>query len=376
MSDDEKEGKKPDDPKLPIIQNRVIRTAVEIEQEDPLEIVYQHSLFCQVALPRRRPEGRIFERSYRDGLVRMETGVLFDGFRMVEQPLPAGPKPRLALCHLNSEAVKTRCPVVEVDRSARKFMERLGLNTDGGSSYSLFKREMKALAACRMTLGFGGKEHPTTVDSKPIRRFEAWLGRDGSQLALWPGIIELSQEYFESLLEHAVPLDPRAMSALAHSAMALDAYSFLARRLFTLEKSVKVTWHQFHKQFGHEYRDWRNFKKEFLEAIRAALAVYPSAKVEEVTGGLLLKPSLPPVHREAVAVSHGLAEQVRARLPQPQPVKDLTPTTIEQFRKLYPRIDPYVCKGDFDAWLETKQQPRSYDKAFLGFAKKWVKGKF
>ena len=367
MSDDEK--------KLPVIQDRIISAAVEIDQDDPLEIVYQHSLFCQVVLPRRRPEGRSFERAYRNGSISLEAGKLWDGMKWLEQPLPAGPKPRLALCHLNSEAVKTRCPVIEVDRSARKFMERLGLNTDGGSTYNLFKREMKALAACRMTLGFGGVERPVTVDAKPIRRFEAWLAYDGDQPTLWPGVIELSREYFDSLLEHAVPLDPRAVSALAHSAMALDAYSFLARRLFTLEKPVRVTWHQFHAQFGQEYRDWRNFKQEFLHALRAALTVYPSAKVEEITGGLLLHPSLPPVHRESVAVSHGLAGQVRASLPTPPPVQNLLPATIEQFRQRYPRIDPYPCKNDFDAWLEAREPPRHYDQAFLGFAKKWVKGK-
>ena len=364
-----------DDKKLPAIQNRLIGAAVEIDQDDPLGIVYQHSLFCQVALPRSRPEGRVFERAYRNSSISLEAGKLWDGTRWIEQPLPAGPKPRLALCHLNSEAVKTRCPSVDVDRSARKFMERLGLNTDGGRDYNLFKREMKALAACRMTLGFGGKEHPVTVDAKPIRRFEAWLAYDGGQPTLWPGVIELSREYFDSLLEHAVPLDPRAVSALAHSAMALDAYSFLARRLYTLEKPVKVTWRQFHVQFGHEFKDWRNFKQEFIDSLRAALTVYPSAKVEQIRGGLLIKPSLPPVHRESVAVSHGLAGQVRASLPAPPPIKNLAPATVEQFRKLYPRIDPHACKGDFDGWLEAKEQPRNYDRAFLGFAKKWVKGK-
>ena len=171
-----------------------------------------------------------------------------------------------------------------------------------------------------------------------------------------------------------MPLDTRAVSALAHSAMALDAYSFLARRLYTLEKPVKVTWHQFHAQFGHEFKDWRNFKQRFIPALRAALVVYPSAKVEEVTGGLLLKPSLPPVHAESVAVSHGLADQVRACLPALPSIKDLAPATIEQFRKLYPRIDPHACKDDFDGWLEAREQPRDYDKAFLGFAKKWVQG--
>ncbi|HCK80180.1 MAG TPA: replication protein [Candidatus Competibacteraceae bacterium] len=364
-----------DDKKLPAIQKRLLGAAVEIDQDDPLEIVYQHSLFCQVALPRSRPEGRVFERSYRYGSISLEAGKLWDGTRWIEQPLPAGPKPRLALCHLNSEAVKTRCPVVEVDRSARKFMERLGLNTDGGSTYNLFKREMKALAACRMTLGFGGTDHPVTVDAKPIRRFEAWLAHEKGQPTFWPGTIELSREYFDSLLEHAVPLDPRAVSALAHSAMALDAYSFLARRLYTLEKPVKVTWRQFHAQFGHEFKDWRNFKQEFIHSLRAALTVYPSAKVEEIRGGLLLRPSLPPVHAESVAVSHGLADQVRARLPAPPPIKNLAPATVERFRKLYPRIEPHACKDDFDAWLEAKEPPRHYDRAFLGFAKKWVKGK-
>ena len=114
-----------------------------------------------------------------------------------------------------------------------------------------------------------------------------------------------------------------------------------------------------------------------MPAVRAALTVYPSAKVEQVRGGLLLKPSLPPVHAESVAVSHGLADQVRARLPAPPPIKDLAPATVERFRKLYPRIDPHACKDDFDAWLEVeaREQPRDYGKAFLGFARKWVKGK-
>ena len=75
MSDD-------DDKKLPTIQNRIISATVEIEQDDPLEIVYQHSLFCQVALPRSRPEGRVFERAYRNGSVRMRGGRIVGRWQM------------------------------------------------------------------------------------------------------------------------------------------------------------------------------------------------------------------------------------------------------------------------------------------------------
>lgn len=369
----------PDDTKkLPAIQSRIITASAEIWQDDPLEVIYQHSLFCQVVLPRSRPEGRVFERLYRHGSIRLEAGALWDGMKWVEQPIPAGPKPRLALIHINSEAVRTRCPAVEVEGSARKFMKRLGLNTDGGKDYSLFKREMKALAACRMALGFHGEKGPVTVETKPIQRFEAWITND-DQPVLWPGAIELSQEYFDSLLAHAVPLDSRAVRALAHSALALDAYTFFARRLYTLKKPVKVTWQQFYGQFGQEYTGQdpvRNFKKEWIPACCAALVVYPSAKVEQVKGGLLLHPSLPPVHQASVAVSVGLADQVRRSLPAPAESKNLKPVTVERFRKLYPRLDPYACKADFDAWLEDgKEPPKHYDAAFLGFAKKWIKNK-
>jgi hypothetical protein len=364
MNDDTQQ---PDNPHLSAIQNRIIAAAVEI---------YQHSLFCQVALPRSKPEGRTFERSYRNGSIRMQAGELWDGMKWLEQPLPSGAKPRLALMHINSQAVKTRSPYIDIGKSCAEFLGRLGLNKHDGRTYNLFKQQMKALAACRMTLGFTVGNEAVTLDAKPIEEFRAWIGTDENQPALWPTCLELSRKYLDSLLEHAVPLDPRATGALAHSAMALDAYSFFARRLYTLQKPVKVTWHQFHGQFGQEFKDWRNFKQEFIPAVRAALAVYLSAKVDEVTGGLLLRPSLPPIHREAVAVSHGLAAQVRRSLPAPPAATNLAPLTIEQFRTIYPRLDPYACKDAFDTWLEGKEPPRSYDKAFMGFARKWVKGKF
>ncbi|WP_229297042.1 hypothetical protein [Herbaspirillum sp. CAH-3] len=39
----------------------------------------------------------------------------------------------------------------------------------------------------------------------------------------------------------------------------------------------------------------KDFKKKFLIALRAVLAVYPQAKVKQVTGGLMLMASPPPI---------------------------------------------------------------------------------
>jgi hypothetical protein len=365
---------------LTTIQNRIINAASEIALDSPLETVYQHGLFCQIALPRSKPQGRIFERVYKGGLIRLEAGAIFDGRKLVAQPLPSGPKPRLALIHINSEAVRTKSPFIDIGDSCAEFLRRLGLNDQSGNTYTLFKREMMAFAAVRLIMGFTVNNEAVTIETKPVEEFRAWLVKDDKQFALWPNQLQLSQKYFASLLDHAVPLDPRAVRALAHSAMALDAYAFLARRLHALKKPVKVTWSQFHEQFGQEYTGNRaalEFKKRWMEGVRAALAVYPSAKVEQITGGLILSPSFPPVHRSSVAVSVGLADHVRRTLAAPDTTKSLKPLTIERFRNLYPRLDVYTCKDDFDAWLGAKKdrQPSHYDRAFLGFAKKWIKGK-
>ncbi len=358
------------------IQKRMITAISEIWQDSPFGVVYQHSLFCQVALPRSKPQGRIFERVYQGGIVRIEAGALYDGRKFIDQPVPSGPKPRLALIHINSEAVRTQSRFIDIGNSCAEFLRRLGLNDQDGRTYALFKREMRALASAHLTMGFTVNNEAVTIDTKPIEEFRAWIRTDENQPTLWPGSLNLSQKYFDSLLDHAVPFDARAVRALAHSALALDAYAFLARRLHSLKKPVKVTWRQFHEQFGQEYQNHKDFKKEFVPAVRAALTVYPSAKVEQIIGGLLLHPSFPPVHRSSVAVSVGLADHVRRSLPTPTTVKHLKPETVEQFRNLYPRLDVYACKGDFDAWLEGKgHKPTHYDKAFLGFSKKWIKGK-
>jgi hypothetical protein len=43
---------------------------------------------------------------------------------------------------------------VNIERTAKKYMARLGINADGGSTYTLFKDKMLDLVASRFILGF------------------------------------------------------------------------------------------------------------------------------------------------------------------------------------------------------------------------------
>jgi hypothetical protein len=345
----------------------------------PNSVEYQHSLLCALTLPRSNPPGREYIREYQGRSLKLEAGELYDGMKWIPQPLPYGPKARLAFMHICSEAVKAHSRFIEIERSARAFMERIGIENPAGSQYRLFRKQMNAIAACRFRIGYTRPDgRVSTVETKPIHEFQAWMTDDDGQPALWASCLTLSADFYDDLIKHAVPLSANALRGLSNSALALDYYGLFAYRLHALEEPIFLSWKQLHEQLGQEYADPKDFKKKSLPMIKAALEVYPSAKVEQVTGGLMLKPSPPPIARQSVGVSRGLADQVKASLPAatqelPTSARPLHYKTIEKFKALYPRKDIYACEADFRYWLDTSdaEPPKSYDAAFLGFAKKW-----
>lgn len=279
---------------LTAIQSRLLDAA---SGDDEQELSFLHSVLCQVGMPRGATDERIFERRSGNVHLKLSAGELFDGVTWVEQPLPYGTPPRLVMLHVSAQAVKRRSRVVEIGESTREFLQQLGIDTSGGAhgGYTRFKRQMMALAACRLQLGYAVEGRAVTVKTDPIEEFDAWIHAEDR--TLWPGTLTLSERFYETLIYHAVPLDRGALQALKHSALALDVYTWLAHRLCRLSKPTRLTWHMLRDQFGQEYRDPRNFKSKLWTALAQVRAVYPDARIEDVTGGILLKPSSPPVRK-------------------------------------------------------------------------------
>lgn len=297
------------------LQRRIIEAAADIMEGSADSPEFLHSVLCHVGLPRSSTPHRFFERSNGNAAILIEAGKIFRrGKGLVEQPLPYGAKPRLILMHLCSEAVRTKSPEIEVGQTAREFLARLGLD-NGGHEYSRFRQQMEALAACRMTLGFSSATKDVTINTQPISRFEAWMQHDHKSLGLWPGTMTLSHEFFATLAEHAVPLDPRAIHALQKSALALDVYTWLAHRLCRIKKpdGVKLSWRNLKEQFGQEYADPKDFKKEFRRAMQTTLCVYHGAKVADEAGGIRLYPSPPPIKKTNVVIPARSGAKTRER---------------------------------------------------------------
>ena len=265
------------------------------------DLAFMHTIMCQVGLPRSKVDGTSFERHSGNAALLVEAGKLWDGEQFVQQPIPYGTMPRLMLAWMNTYAVRFKTQEIPVGNSASEFLRMLGKTVNGGrnSTYTTFRNQVQALSACRMTLGFNvnGKAH--TYDGKPIKHFEAWLHNTDEQRSLWPATVAFSDEYFRTLVDHAVPLDMRAMMALKGSSLAMDVYVWLAERLHRINgRPIILHWTNLREQFAQEYQGKdadKDFKKKFLPALQAVLAVYPQAKVKRVTGGLMLMASEPPV---------------------------------------------------------------------------------
>lgn len=276
---------------------KLIEASARIAGEPPQgeDMAFTHSVFCQVGLPRSKVVGENFMRQSGAAWVNVQAGYLDEGKGPVLQPIPYGAMPRLGLAWVSTFAVRNKEREIPIGDSAAEFLRLMGMDSDG-RRYATLRKQMHALAAARLQLGFKGR----TYNGQPVQQFDAWVSnKDTQQRALWPGVMVLSEDYFGSLIESAVPLDNRALHALKGSALALDVYAWLAHRLHRIgARCVTLHWKALREQFAQEYSGKdpdKDFKKVFLPALKKVLAVYPEAKVKPVTGGLLLVSSPPPI---------------------------------------------------------------------------------
>src|SRR3954468_11462480 len=244
---------------------RLIDAHAEIIDSQPDEKAYLHSVLCQTGLPYRPTDERVWIRDQGTASLLIEAGhARHPGTgKWVELGLPHGERPRLILIYLSTEAVRISSPTIEVGGSLTAFARSLGIDTNGPSIWR-FKDQLARLAASTVRLGIVTAGRATQTNTQFVSGIDLWMPKDADQRVLWPSTVTLSADYFDSLQQHAVPLDPRAIAALAGSALALDVYVWLAQRLHRIKGgSQTITWQALKTQFGPDYRRLIDFRRKF-----------------------------------------------------------------------------------------------------------------
>lgn len=259
--------------------------------------LFNHAVLCSVSLPYRNAgdDTRVWTRSCGSANLRIEAGAVptkGGGFR--ELGLPYGPRARLVLLHLCSEAVRTQSAVVEVAETFTQFARELGLATNGRNLRTLRDQVLRmSVVSMRLAQNYG--THTDQFSGSVFSKLRVSFPESPDQLGLWPSVVSFSPEFYESLRHHAVPLRKEAIGALKHSSRALDVYCWLAYRLWRVKKPVFLRYKTLRAQFGTPTQDLRGFTRRFNQALHQALMVYPNANVEVRKEGVELYYSPPPV---------------------------------------------------------------------------------
>ena len=279
-------------------ETRADRQAVEaasiVLAEEVSRLGITHAGFAMTSLPHKRIEEPLWRRQGHRTTLLVESGRTGNGGWV---GVPYGSMARLILLYLQTEAVRTNDPEVELGRSMHAWLSRMEIPT-GGKNYKLVSEQARRISACRLTF-------LTEIPGAELRQNGAFVqnaitltaATDERQRVLWQDRVQLDEGFWRSLREHPVPVREEAVRAIGTRSLALDVYIWLAYRLHSLSRSTTVTWSALHAQFGAGFKAVRQLKPTFREALALALAVYPEARVDLELGGAVLHPSPPAIPR-------------------------------------------------------------------------------
>ncbi len=256
-----------------------------------------YSGFCLTALPHRKlPDEEPWERAGHKVRLIVEPGRLPVGPKKMKlYGVPYGSRARLILLYLQTKALQTTSREVELGGSMRDWMSRMNVS-DGGKQYAEITEQANRISACNLTFiwdnALGAEFEKDTIIKGGFRLYGDGDDRQGQ---LWRETVRLSESFFNALRKHPVPIAEPALRLISNQSMAIDTYIWLAYRLHVLNEPTHVSWAALHSQFGAGFTRVRKFKEKFLGPLKAALAVYPDAKVTVDDDGLVLHPSRPPV---------------------------------------------------------------------------------
>lgn len=292
---------------VPKDESTVVDIAAAVLSSESNELGLTFSGFCMTCLPHRRlPDDKPWVRSTPGASLLIEPGRVpktkmpksDEDYRPVG--VPYGPKARLILLFLQTRAVQSKSPVVELGDSLNDWLRRMG-GTVGGKTYTAIRDQAERISRCRLQIDYEN-ERVVGFENEGFVRGGITLKPDSRQRDLLPLTVRLSDTFYKALTEHAVPLWEPAIRQLAGKSMALDIYVWLAYRLHVLGAPLTVSWTALQNQFGNPSQSQGHFKPEFRKALKFALAAYEGAKVGEIKSGLRLEPSRPPIPERLIGI--------------------------------------------------------------------------
>ncbi len=289
---------------------KLLQQHMAIEEAEAVEagaLGFMTRLLIQTTLPHRDPgEQSLWGRQNGNVAISLQPGTQPGPEGVpVSVGLPYGTIPRILMMWVTTEAVRTGNRDLSLGPTLSSFMRELDMVPSGGrwGTITRLREQMKRLFSSRISYSYLVEEEggESRWSHKPLNVGEThlyWDPKHPDQAAMWESVLKLDEAFFDEITDGRVPIDLRAVKALQASTMELDIYLWLTHRYSYLRSTSRpIPWAALANQFGSEYSNLRDFKKNFLRALKNVLVVYPQARLLEDPGGIVLQPSRTHIRR-------------------------------------------------------------------------------
>ncbi len=257
------------------------------------EIAFYARMMAQIGLP--------YTRQPRNEFIRLNGDLKVSFVAPGGIGLPYGVIPRLLMCWLTTEAVRTQQPELRLGHTLTGFLDRLQLGRTGGTKGDItrLRKQMTSLFGSTITAIYS-RPGETAIKPIPVAE-EVVLWWDATRPAvpvLWDSTITLSEPFFREVVERPIPIRLDHLQQLRRSPMALDMYVWLTHRLFYLKAPTTVPTELLMAQLGGSPgRRPRDFRADLVRHLAALRQVWPELDAQVRPRGLYLRPSLGVIHR-------------------------------------------------------------------------------
>ena len=271
-----------------------VNQLVSASEADP-DLGFMARLMALCSLPRTNPGN---QKEY----IRCNGPYTLGMTAGLNNKLPFGNYPRLLLAWVCTEAVQTQSRVLILGSSLSEFMRTLGVYSSDGKAYTRLRNQMDHLFNAHVSLIYEDKSGKATVNSLIARRTEFWWNhKRPDESTLWESKIELSEDFFNEIICHPIPIDINTLTALKRSSLGLDLYLWLVYRTFPLRAPLRISWRQVYRQFGvdparaSDRVTVRNFQRKVLRELKKIKLAWPGLNYSTAPGILILHPSTPTI---------------------------------------------------------------------------------
>src|SRR3954470_11555568 len=235
--------------------------AAEVLADEAQRMGITYSGFCLTGFPHKRlPDEMPWEKTGHNVTLLVEPGRLKVGpGASVLFGVPYGARARIIMIYLQTQALCSGGRQVQLGRSMREWMTRMGLSA-GGETARALRDQARRISACHIKFfwsatngegrGGDGFRKGSIVTDGFFFREEA----EDRQGLLFDDVVTLDETFYEALRDHPVPLLESAIKQLKEKSLALDVYIWLAYRLHSLKQPTPISWTSLFAQFGTGFR--------------------------------------------------------------------------------------------------------------------------